>query len=272
MFKKLSVGQKIMLGSLVILIFLSAVALTAFMAISKADLGFAGYHEIARDTNLSGRLQANMLMVRMNVKDFLITASDKDLQEYQEYLQKMTVFLEAAKKHITHPSRAPKIQEVAQAVGSYQSAFSQVVEITREYTDLETNTLNRIGPRMERQLTLIMESAARDRDPEAAFRSGKALRSLLLGRLYVFKFLATHSEPDQQRVESEFGLFETLIKELDAELENPRRRQLLAEIRQVDHVYAESFKKVAELVRKRDLLIAETLDRIGPMIAKTSRR
>jgi methyl-accepting chemotaxis protein len=35
---------------------------------------------MARDANLSGRLQANMLMFRMNVKDFIITRSYKDLQ------------------------------------------------------------------------------------------------------------------------------------------------------------------------------------------------
>jgi methyl-accepting chemotaxis protein len=39
---------------------------------------------MARDANLSGRLQANMLMVRMNVKEFIITGSYKDLQEYAD--------------------------------------------------------------------------------------------------------------------------------------------------------------------------------------------
>ena len=59
---------------------------------------------------LAGRLQANMLMVRMNVKDFIITGSYKDLQEYADYYRRMSGFLAEAQVEIQKPERAAQIE------------------------------------------------------------------------------------------------------------------------------------------------------------------
>ena len=37
---------------------------------------------MAKDSVLAGRVQSNMLMVRMNVKDYLSTTSQKDINEF----------------------------------------------------------------------------------------------------------------------------------------------------------------------------------------------
>ena len=72
-------------GLLALLLILAAVSL---WTIENSSIGFTQYRGLARDTNLAGRLQANMLMVRMNVKDFIITGSEKDLEQYDEYYGK----------------------------------------------------------------------------------------------------------------------------------------------------------------------------------------
>jgi methyl-accepting chemotaxis protein len=59
-----------------------------------------------------------MLMVRMNVKDFIITGSDKDHKEYLGYMKKMGQFLAEAKKQIKDPKRAADIQKEADARGA----------------------------------------------------------------------------------------------------------------------------------------------------------
>lgn len=103
MLRDIKLGKKIGLGFGIVLTILSIVLVVAVTALQRADVGISEYRELARDSNLSGRLQANMLMVRMNVKDYLITQSDKDLDEYSDYVNKMNSYLDEAKKEIQNP-------------------------------------------------------------------------------------------------------------------------------------------------------------------------
>jgi methyl-accepting chemotaxis protein len=109
MLKNLTIGKKILLGFGIVLVLLITVGIMSYVSINNSSKGFTTYRNLARDTNLAGRLQANMLMVRMNVKDFLITGSDKDVKEYTEYFDKMTEFVKEAQDQIKEPERAAKI-------------------------------------------------------------------------------------------------------------------------------------------------------------------
>ena len=107
--KKMKVRSKIGFGFGILIMILIAVAAFCFFGIRSSSEGFIEYRGLARDTNLAGRLQANMLMVRMNVKDFLITRSGKDIEEYKDYVEKMMGFLIEAKKEIQNTERAKKV-------------------------------------------------------------------------------------------------------------------------------------------------------------------
>ncbi len=267
MFKKMTVGKKIVLGFSAVLVLLVVVGGGAFNGLTTASDGFTEYREMARDTNLSGRLQANMLMVRMNVKDFIITGSDKDLEQYADYLKKMHGFLEQAKNDIQDPERAKKIEFVDKEVEEYQKAFDQVIEFKKKRNHIFYDILSVDGPKMEKNLTAIMTSAEKDQDIEAAFHAGLALRNLLLGRLYVVKFMDSNAQKDVDRVEAEFTHLEGELEKLDKHLENPERRRLLEETVDQDHEYHEAFNELVALIFERNKIITGTLDRIGPEIA-----
>ncbi|CCO60615.1 hypothetical protein VIBNI_B0829 [Vibrio nigripulchritudo] len=72
-----------------VLITLAVIGLTSYLALTTASDGFKNYRELARDSNLAGILQSNMLMVRMNVKDFLLTGSQKDINQYDDYFKEV---------------------------------------------------------------------------------------------------------------------------------------------------------------------------------------
>ena len=67
MFKNLSFKKRIIVGFGVVIFLLVIVAFVGFKALSTSSDGFTDYRSLARETNLIGRIQANMLMVRMNV-------------------------------------------------------------------------------------------------------------------------------------------------------------------------------------------------------------
>ena len=68
----------------------------SFSALSDNAQSFKEYRLLARDTNLAGRLQANMLLVRLYVKEFFKTGSQTSVSSYHSRLEKLNQFLDEA--------------------------------------------------------------------------------------------------------------------------------------------------------------------------------
>ncbi len=112
-----------------------------------------------------------------------------------------------------------------------------------------------------------MSSAEKDGDATAAFYAGLALRNLLLSRLYTQKFLTDSSRSHVERVRKEYGIMGRELDTLDRELQDPERRRNLAESIVAGKAYITAFEEIVAVVEKRNQLINDQLDRIGPEIA-----
>ena len=267
MFKNLKIGTKIAVGFGSVLLLTIVVGAAGYIGLHKSSDGFAGYREMARDANLVGQLQASMLMVRIIVKDFVSTASEKDRQEYHDYIKQMHSFLANARKEIKIPSRAAKIEFVAEEVKKYEAGFDELVGSQTRRDQLVKKTLDVIGPEMERKLFAIMESAHKDDNAETAFYTGQTLRDLLLARLYVVKFLDDNSSASESRAHREFTAFQAQLEKLDQLLKNSRRRALLAEVHKRSGEYLEAFNGVVQAITERNQTVTGVLDKIGPRVA-----
>ncbi|MEA1922235.1 MAG: methyl-accepting chemotaxis protein, partial [Pseudomonadota bacterium] len=265
--KQMKLRTKLIVGFSIVLLLLIVVSLVGYIALNTAASGFTDYREMARDNNLSGRLQANMLMVRMNVKDFIITGSEKDKKQYQDYYTKMNGFLQTAKKEIQNPARAKKIDFIEEVVVEYDKGFKAITEIKKQRNHIVYDILGKNGKLMEQELTEIMTSAEKDQDFEAAFQTGLALRNLLLSRLYVVKFLDSNDQKDADRVNAEFDEMESYLIKLKENLQNPERQKLLHKMIENNNEYRNNFKTLVQLIFARNKIITNTLDRIGPEIA-----
>ncbi|TIH19245.1 methyl-accepting chemotaxis protein [Marinifilum sp. JC120] len=264
----MKLSAKLMLGFGSVLGLLLVLAVISFWALENSSEGFTQYRGLARDTNLSGRLQANMLMVRMNVKDFIITGSEKDLKQYDDYFAKMRSFMDEAISEIQKPERASLVAKADAEVREYGEYFEKVKEFRVERNRYVNGVLNVDGPLMEKNLTRILQTAERDNDMAAAVLSGHAMRNLLLARLYVVKFLDDNAQASVDRVHSEMDDFEKLLDDLDRSLQNPERRRLLAEIIDLKEKYVDAFNGLSKVIFTRNDVIANHLDKIGPSIAK----
>ncbi|MDH3392419.1 MAG: methyl-accepting chemotaxis protein [Desulfobulbaceae bacterium] len=271
MLKNMRVAVQIGIGFGAVLLLLMIISFFSYKGMKTAADGFQEYRGLARDTNLTGRLQANMLMVRMNVKDFIITGSDKDIQQYEDYKVKMDGFLTEAKSEIKDPERAKKIQFVDANVNNYDKAFRQVTEFRRKRDDVVYKRMDPNGLAMRVALTEIMESAFKDNDAEAAFYAGRIQEHVLLARLYAAKFLDTNDHANVDRFNKELGeLIDPLAQSLDKGLQNPKRRQLFKKFMEARKVYGPAFNEAATIIESRNDVIKNTLDQIGPAIAKAA--
>jgi methyl-accepting chemotaxis protein len=265
----LKLGWKMTIGFGSVLGLLAIASFVAWNGLSGAATGFADYRGLARDSNLCGRLQANMLMVRMNVKDFIITGSQHDVDQYNEYLTKMEGFLGEAQNDIQNAERAAGIDKAGTAVTDYKAGFVDVIDFMKTRDEQVNSELNVKGPLMEKTLSQIMLSAKNDDDMAAAFNSGIAMKHLLLARLYVVKFLDTNDQASVDRVHEEFGKMDATLATLDKELQDQKRRDLLKTVIDTRQTYGTTFDDLTQVIFDRNDVIQNTLDRLGPEIAKT---
>ncbi|MFA9375056.1 MAG: methyl-accepting chemotaxis protein, partial [Poseidonibacter sp.] len=104
--KNISIKMKLIASFSIIVILVMLLAGYSNYGMTKIGHGFTDYRQMAKGSVLAGRVQAHMLMVRMNVKDYLKTMSEKDINQFNEYYKETEEFIDIAIKEITAPQRA----------------------------------------------------------------------------------------------------------------------------------------------------------------------
>ena len=262
----LRIGPRIYVGFGVVMLLLGAIAALAVFSLEGKLDSFREYRGLARDTNLVGRLQANMLMSRLGVKDFVIEANQQAIDEVRARLAKTKAFLEESKVEIQDPERAKGIATIADSIDDYEQGFDAVIALQEKRNGLVI-TLNEEGPAIRKSLTAIMDSAYGDGDIRAAYYAGRAQQHLLLARLYVQKFLIVNDRESAERAKAEFALTKEELKTLRSSLENLIRRRLVQSVSKNLGDYVEAFELASEVIFERNQIIEGTLDTIGPKIA-----
>lgn len=268
MFKNLTLKATLNLafGSLItLLLIISAVSYTGLNAGFK---GFTSYRELARDTNLSGRVQANMLSMRLAVLGYINTGDEAKIVEYQQRKAAMDKYLAEATKEINKPERAALIQDILNDIDDYDVSFKSVIDDFNQRNEVVEKQLDPNGIKMRLLVTDIMASAYNDNDVDASYRAGIVQQHLLLGRLYAVKYLVTNSEKDAKRAMKELdSRLPEALEQLEMQLTNGERREKLRQLLIAHKAYLAAFKKVQEIINHRNDLIQNSLNKIGPMVA-----
>src|SRR6056297_132574 len=227
---QMKMRTKITSGFVLMMALLLTVSVVAILFLSSASTDFIQYRDWATDSNVMSSLQENMLMVRMNVKDFLISGEEKEKQEFDNYIALVKEEVKSAHEEILNARRAPMVRQIDDMLVEYEETFGKVVQLQARRDDLVIKGLDEEGPDMEKNLTEILVSARADNDMDAAYYASLAQRDLMLARLYAFKFLDSNTKDDEKRVLDELEVFRGHLGDLDSLLDNADRRALFEEV------------------------------------------
>ena len=178
----LKIWLKVACGTGLLLVLLLIIGAVAWDSLNGALGDFTDYRHIARQNNALGRIQANMLEVRVHAKDFLIRGTDDAARDVEERATKVSALVSDARGLFESGAAVAVLDGVGKKVAEYQATFVKTTALQKRRAELFLR-MNQLGPVMEKSLTAIMEGAHHDGDGEAAFLAGEALRNLLLARL-----------------------------------------------------------------------------------------
>lgn len=265
-FSNLKVGVKVGLGSGLILLFLVAVSVVAAFGLSGANTNFGDYRQLARQTNQMGRIQANLLSARLGVKDYILKGTDEAATIVTKRIGTLKELIISAETLFTDKVRIEKITAAEHQMGEYEAGFKQVIAF-RSQRNAQVDKMNSLGPKSEKSLTKVMESAFADGDAQASFLAGQTLRHLLLARLYSNRFLVDNQQASADRAVRELTAFGKMAAHMQSELQNPTRQKLAQDVLGFSRAYQTAFDEVTKVIFAHNTVIKGTLDRIGPIVA-----
>jgi signal transduction histidine kinase/DNA-binding response OmpR family regulator len=264
---RIKISTKVFLGFGIVITLLLAISLVSVISLLGAEENFINYRSLARQTNAEGRVQANMLTTRVYAKDFIINANAENIDKIRERTQLTIEMINEARELTTNPGYQLIIDSVDRELATYVAQFQKVTEKQSQRDEIVFNTLNVVGPQLERDLTSIMASAFDDGDTEANHRAGLTLRNLMLARLYANRFLIENDDDSYRRVVVEFVEMEDNLADLMDSLENPERVEVANRVHKELRVYSRAFEDVHSVINSRNGIIHNQLDMIGPKVA-----
>ena len=268
MLRKLKLNTQLRVSFYSLIGLMIVVALVAYMGLAKGQKNFVEYRALAKDTNLASGLQANMLNTRLNVLKYLDNDSPATLENYTESVEKMRGDLKRAKIEIQQPLRASKIKESTDLIGQYTIGFDKVVQLIAQRHQVVKQDLDPSGLSMRQKMTDITEYTHDIDNQKALYSSAKVQEALLLGRLYVVKFLVSNAENDYQRAKLELEVnIKDDLTELQNNLKSDKSRGIMNEFTQFYDRYLVALKQVYTTVNERNEIIDNTLNTLGPIIA-----
>ncbi|MEO1090585.1 MAG: methyl-accepting chemotaxis protein [Pseudomonadota bacterium] len=258
------IAQRLTIGFGAVLTLLTMTALAASLGLVSALTTFQDYRAIARDTNLIGRLQANMLEARVGVKSFVIAGNDGAAATVQERLAKTREFVARAQAEIGDPERAKAVDEIDESVARYGTAFAELVVLRKDDLRLE-GELVALGGDVTDALKGIMQVGAGDMT--AASGVVAALATLLETRLAVQKYL-TYRQPAIVRLAQDLSADALeASRGLLAGLGSVEARDLASQAIDGIVAYRDTLEQMAAIVEREDAIVDQGLDIIGPRIA-----
>ncbi len=264
----IGISAKLYWGFGTVLALMLLVTATGIYSVNQSNAYFTDYRSLARETVQSGRVLTNLLMTRISVKDFVIRADDETIAAVERFEQATRHEIEQARKLGSRSELIALINRVERDMKNYVSLFKKVSSLQAKRNQLVLNVLDIVGPQIEKKLTEIMESAYLDADLETAYWGGATQHRLLLGRIYVAKYLIKNDEGSYLRANREFALMGDTMELLIHHLENPARLAMTHEVNALFEQYHTVFTTVYGIITERNLVIKGGLDRIGPAIAK----
>ena len=271
MFKNFRVGTKIMIGFGVVICILLLISVISYWGLGSASKGYNQYQNIALITRLTGDLEAELLQTRICVKDFVISGSEKDLKVFEQGFQNLMKIYKKGETEIKDPERMGKLKLIKDSLDDYDKAFDEIVRLTKSRDDIRANTLEPNGEKLRLALLAIMDSAYHKQDLKSTHFAGHINMHLLLGRIYLYKYLDTLEETALARSNEEFSkAMDDDVAALEKVLTGESDKAPLQEFVDTKKIFLAARDDIVKAIKQRKDTIENRLFKAGENITDTA--
>lgn len=268
LFKKMSIKAKLILAFFSMILFLSVISTSSLLTINKSSDDFQLYRGLANDAGLAGQVQTNLLMMRMNVLSFMTSSSSKAVDSFNNYYDSTRKVLNDAHSNMTSQDQKKTIEDVQKQVSIYGEKFIELVKERKKQNQIYSDILSAKGAEAEKAVSTVISKVSGANSSLLSKTATEALRSLLMSRLFVMKYVKSHKGEDANYVRAELSEFNNYANKLKNKVSSNNLKKLLTNSMKAMQDYSQSFDEIVESIMISDRYFNEYLVKIGPEVAK----
>jgi methyl-accepting chemotaxis protein len=262
---KLSIQHRLFIGFGAVLALAACLAGFSYLNSQTSNDSFLEYRTNGRASVGFAEMALQITTARLAVMKFRSVDDPQTLSTVQEAMTKLDETGQYLLDVGVTQEQAAIVSQLQADAAQYTSSFEQAIALQQQRHEEFNTNLSPAGIAIRQNLTDVMESAYRDQDPDAAFYTGRAQQSLMLGRFYVQEFLLSNREEARERANQEIAATREQLGDVLRELQNPRRRALIQEAQAGLDAYEASFARIADIIQSRNAVYSQ-LDVIGPRV------
>ncbi|AUJ68565.1 methyl-accepting chemotaxis protein [Pseudoalteromonas sp. NC201] len=268
MLSKLRLSQQLSTSFGVMIVLMVALSSVAYVGLNGGYSNFVEYRSLARASNLASTLEANLLSLRINVLNYLKQQSKDDIEQFEQKVRLLHDELAEAKEALSQKESKQLIEKSETALVTYETAFREIMALYGRRNTVVHDGLDKIGPQMRKNISQLIESSIDMSDFEGLAAATHMQEKLLLGRLFVTKFLVSNQLNDYNRAMDELKQEKMFLTQSKSRFMNENAKNLLLDIEQSGERYLDGVREVQDIITERNRLITEVLNINGQNIAE----
>ncbi len=239
------IGARIFGGFAAILLIVAGLAGLAYHDGRTFSASLDQYAKVSDDSLALSRIDRDVLEMRRNVYVFTASGDTKAVEAIARIKTGTLQALSRLADSTPLPERRAAYDALGKSVASYTGSFERLVGLSGERARAIA-AVDVLGPKLQDSVTQIVDAAMADGDYEAAARAGQVQESLMLTRLAAARFFGEPTEPLVKSVHDRMSQFRSRAATLEAQLRDPERKRLAAEVVKSSEDYEVLFGTVAQ--------------------------
>ncbi len=265
----MKVSTKLILGFGVVVILGIVITVASYIGLSSATNNFIDYRQLARETNEAGRVQANLLETRLQVKNYI---QDEEQQFIDGYNERKNALLEVINRYddlIVDAERQERVDNIISDFNNYQQTFDEVIQLTKDKDKIINDELIPSANKLVNSIESILIRSHDTNNNEQTYYSARILENVLIAKSLREKFLISYKKEDYDTIKEILTgtTFNNYLNTLSGLIVTQDRRQYLNTFNENLPLYLEAVDDIYNTVSERRDKINNGLDKIGPDIA-----
>jgi methyl-accepting chemotaxis protein len=233
----------------------------AAASLSGVATDFGRYLRLSHDIGAGSDLQSAALRIQSNVRQFMITGDITNVIEGRAQVTKAGEAMKVlAGDLVDDEEMSESLAALQEGIGKYSAAFEKLIEIQLKRNELMEDALNRIGAKVERDLSTFERTAHEKGQNDLAGATAEALNSFLVSAWGIQKTVIEASEATSLRSKNEGASAAKQVAAIAEKLSGDDKKRLEATVQDITS-YNTSIKQIEELVANRDRIMQGTVER-----------
>jgi methyl-accepting chemotaxis protein len=265
----LGIFHRIALGFGCVLLLMMLLAVGAAVGFDTLVSRLSSSQAISADVRLVGEIGEQMAGLQRKVREYLDSGRVELLTEVDASHSDVNKNIARAKAAAGDGSSRSAFDAMEKAANDYNVGFGRIVELMKKRADL-TKRLSDLAEAMRLKLNAISQAAFAENNFENAYYAGVVQERLFNARAQITRFLDRGDAAVANAARDGFKDVYRVGADLVSKIDDAAQEADASDFLKTFFVYEKGFEEVATVVRQRDVLNKEVLEKGGSEITRLS--